>query len=47
MAVVLQPWNILVAALAGWITQHQDKSSSFFAKRIEFSNNNSVANDSG
>jgi hypothetical protein len=24
MAVVLQPWQILVAALAGWITRQQD-----------------------
>ena len=24
MAVVLQPWQILVAALAGWISRQQD-----------------------
>jgi hypothetical protein len=24
MAVVLQPWQILVARLAGWITRQQD-----------------------
>ena len=29
MAVVLQPWKLLVTALAGWITQHQDAAIEF------------------
>ena len=24
MSAVLQPWQILVAAFAGWLTRHQD-----------------------
>ena len=34
MAVVLHPWQILVATLAGWITRQQDAGSEYLREIV-------------
>ncbi len=48
MTAVVQPWQILVTTMAGWITRQQDAVVEYLRERkTEFSSNNSVADDSG
>jgi len=46
MAAVLQPRQILVAALAGWIGRQQDAVIDYPERKTVISNNNSVADGS-
>ena len=45
MATVLYPWQILVAAMAGWITRQQDAVIEYVREENRVLNSNSVVGD--